>query len=117
MPLQTAMIEMKSIGSLRVVVSSVSIFYPLACCNPCCDRASVVASSAASKRVAVDYFESFATAETRLNSAAKGEALHELAKALPMERLLLETDGPYMAPAPYRGQERMGIARGPPALP
>ncbi|CAE7293156.1 PPC6-7, partial [Symbiodinium pilosum] len=34
-----------------------------------------------------------------------GEALHELAKALPMERLLLETDGPYMAPAPYRGQE------------
>ncbi|CAE7364598.1 ycfH [Symbiodinium natans] len=31
--------------------------------------------------------------------------LRELAKVLPVDRLLLETDGPYMAPAPYRGQE------------
>jgi len=31
--------------------------------------------------------------------------LWELAEALPLGRLLLETDGPYMAPVPHRGEE------------
>merc|ERR1712232_1050799 len=31
--------------------------------------------------------------------------LGDLCRALPLDRLLLETDGPYMAPMPYRGQE------------
>ena len=31
--------------------------------------------------------------------------LSDLVKALPLDRLLLETDGPFMAPNPYRGEE------------
>jgi len=31
--------------------------------------------------------------------------IHDLAWALPLDRLLLETDGPYMAPVPHRGEE------------
>ena len=32
------------------------------------------------------------------------EKLREVAKALPLERLLIETDAPYLAPVPYRGK-------------
>lgn len=32
------------------------------------------------------------------------QELQEVAKATPLERLLLETDGPYLAPIPYRGK-------------
>ncbi|PRY66070.1 TatD DNase family protein [Vreelandella songnenensis] len=35
------------------------------------------------------------------NNAA---ALRELAKKLPLDRLLIETDSPYLAPVPYRGK-------------
>ncbi len=35
---------------------------------------------------------------------AKATALHAVARAVPLERLLLETDGPYLTPEPYRGQ-------------
>ncbi|MCB2081372.1 MAG: TatD family hydrolase [Rickettsiales bacterium] len=34
----------------------------------------------------------------------KAEALRESAKHLPLERLLVETDAPYLAPVPYRGK-------------
>ncbi len=34
----------------------------------------------------------------------KAEALREVAREIPLERLLTETDSPYLAPAPYRGQ-------------
>ncbi|MDD5543398.1 MAG: YchF/TatD family DNA exonuclease [Acidobacteriia bacterium] len=34
----------------------------------------------------------------------KSEALREVARALPNERLLIETDAPYLAPEPYRGK-------------
>ena len=30
--------------------------------------------------------------------------LHEVAKAVPLSRLLLETDCPYLAPVPFRGK-------------
>lgn len=30
--------------------------------------------------------------------------VHEVAKRVPMDRLLIETDAPYLAPMPYRGQ-------------
>jgi TatD DNase family protein len=30
--------------------------------------------------------------------------LHQVAQAVPLERLLLETDAPYLSPAPYRGK-------------
>ncbi|MCV5689718.1 TatD family hydrolase, partial [Escherichia coli] len=31
--------------------------------------------------------------------------LKEVVKALPLERLLIETDSPYLAPIPHRGKE------------
>jgi TatD DNase family protein len=34
----------------------------------------------------------------------KNEALREIAKATPLERLLVETDSPYLAPVPLRGK-------------
>ena len=34
----------------------------------------------------------------------KAEALHDAASRLPLERLVLETDCPYMTPAPHRGK-------------
>jgi TatD DNase family protein len=30
--------------------------------------------------------------------------LHEVARRLPLERLLIETDAPYLAPVPHRGR-------------
>ena len=32
-------------------------------------------------------------------------ALREVVKQIPMDRLLVETDSPYLTPAPYRGQQ------------
>ena len=32
------------------------------------------------------------------------DALREIAAALPAERILVETDAPYLAPLPYRGK-------------
>ena len=32
-------------------------------------------------------------------------ALQEVVKALPLDRLLVETDSPYLAPVPHRGRE------------
>ena len=32
-------------------------------------------------------------------------ALQAVVKALPLERLLIETDSPYLAPVPHRGRE------------
>jgi TatD DNase family protein len=39
-------------------------------------------------------------------------ALKEVARAVPLERLLVETDSPYLAPVPHRGQtNRPGLVR------
>lgn len=35
----------------------------------------------------------------------KAENVHEIAKLVPLERLVLETDSPYLTPAPYRGRD------------
>lgn len=35
----------------------------------------------------------------------KSDALRAVARAVPLERLLIETDSPYLAPHPYRGQK------------
>ena len=34
----------------------------------------------------------------------KADNIREIARYLPVERLLLETDAPYLAPVPYRGK-------------
>jgi TatD DNase family protein len=34
----------------------------------------------------------------------KSEALREIVKSVPLDRLLVETDAPYLAPVPYRGK-------------
>ncbi|MFA5490017.1 MAG: TatD family hydrolase [Candidimonas sp.] len=34
----------------------------------------------------------------------KAETLHELARKVPLEKLLIETDSPYLAPVPFRGK-------------
>ena len=34
----------------------------------------------------------------------KAEALRDVLKTVPLDRLLLETDSPYLAPEPYRGK-------------
>jgi TatD DNase family protein len=34
----------------------------------------------------------------------KAEELREVAKQVPLDRLLIETDCPYLAPIPYRGK-------------
>lgn len=35
----------------------------------------------------------------------KAENVHEIAKLVPLNRLVLETDSPYLTPAPYRGKD------------
>lgn len=47
---------------------------------------------------------SFAGAVTYTNK--KFESLHEVAKAVPSDRLLIETDSPYLVPHPLRGKQR-----------
>jgi TatD DNase family protein len=34
----------------------------------------------------------------------KAQNLRDVAKALPLEKILIETDSPYLAPQPYRGK-------------
>jgi TatD DNase family protein len=53
-------------------------------------------------RAAVDlgFFVSFSGIVTFRNAAA----LREVAKALPLDRILVETDSPYLAPVPHRGK-------------
>jgi len=36
----------------------------------------------------------------------KAQALREIAKKVPLEKLLVETDSPYLAPVPYRGKNQ-----------
>ncbi len=36
----------------------------------------------------------------------KAQALREVAKKIPLDRLLVETDAPYLAPVPYRGLKK-----------
>lgn len=57
---------------------------------------------AACMRRAVDlgFFVSFAGAVTFSNAIAA----REIAKLVPLDRLLVETDSPYLAPAPHRGK-------------
>ena len=41
----------------------------------------------------------------QLDCVKNAKTIKEVAKACPLDRLLVETDDPYLTPVPYRGQE------------
>ncbi|MFP8968407.1 TatD family hydrolase [Pokkaliibacter sp. CJK22405] len=55
----------------------------------------------ASKAIDLGYYISFSGILTFRNA----ETLREVARKVPLERILVETDSPYLAPVPYRGKE------------
>src|SRR5262249_39776252 len=54
----------------------------------------------AERAIALGLFISF----TGIVTLKKSDALRAIAAALPAERILVETDAPYLAPGPYRGK-------------
>lgn len=64
----------------------------------------------AAESAELGFYVSFAGSVTYRN--AKFAPLWEAAKAVPLDRLLIETDAPYMTPHPYRGK----LQRNEPAL-
>lgn len=54
----------------------------------------------AEQAIAMNFYISFSGIVT----FKKALELKEIAKKLPLERMLIETDSPYLAPAPYRGK-------------
>lgn len=58
--------------------------------------------------IAMGFFISFSGIVTFRNASG----LKELARVLPLDRLLIETDSPYLAPVPFRGKtNRPGLVR------
>lgn len=55
----------------------------------------------AEQALALGYYISFSGIITFRNA----ESLREVVKQVPMERILIETDSPYLAPVPYRGKK------------
>ena len=56
--------------------------------------------SVAERAMAMNFYVSFSGIVT-FKSARE---LKEVARAVPLERMLIETDSPYLAPTPYRGK-------------
>ncbi|UCC41692.1 MAG: TatD family hydrolase [Candidatus Aminicenantes bacterium] len=56
----------------------------------------------AKRMMNLNFFISFSGILTFLNA----QPLREVAKKVPLERLLVETDSPYLAPTPYRGTRK-----------
>ena len=54
----------------------------------------------AEQAIALGFYISFSGIVTFKNAAA----IKEVAKAVPLDRILVETDSPYLAPIPYRGK-------------
>ena len=67
---------------------------------PCC-TASRAAWSWPSAGLKLGLYVSFSGVLT----FKKSEALREVAAAVPLDRLLVETDAPYLAPDPFRGRK------------
>jgi len=57
-------------------------------------------SETAKRALDMDFYISFSGIITFKNAAS----LREIAKSVPLDRMLLETDAPYLAPMPYRGK-------------
>lgn len=56
--------------------------------------------SVAEKALNLGFYISFSGIVTFKNA----KIIHEVAQKVPLERMLIETDAPYLAPEPYRGQ-------------
>lgn len=57
------------------------------------------------KRLADEALElGFYISASGIATFKKSEALRDVLKSVPLERLLVETDAPYLAPVPYRGK-------------
>jgi TatD DNase family protein len=54
----------------------------------------------ARQAIELGFFISFSGIVTFKNATA----LHEVAREVPLEKMLIETDSPYLAPTPYRGK-------------
>src|SRR5205807_2804760 len=54
----------------------------------------------AHRAIALGFFISF----TGILTFKKSDGLRSIAKSLPADRILVETDAPYLAPGPYRGK-------------
>ncbi len=54
----------------------------------------------AEKAMALNFYISFSGIVTFKNA----QALQQVARQVPMDRILIETDSPYLAPVPYRGK-------------
>ena len=57
----------------------------------------------AHRAVALGLFVSF----TGILTFKKSDDLRAIAKSLPADRILIETDAPYLAPGPYRGGQHL----------
>lgn len=55
----------------------------------------------AQRAIELDFYISLSGIVTFKNATA----LHEVAKKIPLDRLLIETDAPYLAPVPFRGKQ------------
>lgn len=61
----------------------------------------------AERYLALGFFISFTgivTFPPRASEKGSGRTLADVAKSVPLERMLIETDAPYLAPVPHRGQ-------------
>jgi TatD DNase family protein len=56
---------------------------------------------AAYQSIELNFYISFSGVVTFKNA----ESLREVARQIPLERILIETDSPYLAPVPYRGTQ------------
>jgi len=68
--------------------------------NPSRHRRAIEVSAAKIIAVALGLFVSF----TGILTFKKSEDLRAIARSLPADRILVETDAPYLAPTPYRGR-------------
>jgi TatD DNase family protein len=55
----------------------------------------------ARRAIDLNFYISFSGILTFKNAAT----LHEVAKTIPLDRILIETDSPYLAPVPFRGKQ------------
>jgi len=68
-------------------------------------RNGVIHCYSGSAQMALDYIEmGFYIGVCGVITFDKARKLIEVVKAIPLERILIETDAPYLAPVPYRGK-------------